>query len=297
VTKHSRHFELFLLLAVSAVVWRRPLATDVRLALSVDAHNYILLIVPISIAMIYVGRTDSSAAPQTGRSWGIILLGIALVFRLLAAWNIWRLSPSDNLSFSIGALVLFWMGSAIICFGPGIFKANLFPLCFLFLIIPLPDHALLWVTEFLQQTSAWAAALLFRMVGVPVTRDGIMLSIPGLDIEVATECSSIRSSTMLIVVTLILAHLFLRTWSRKTLLVLTAIPLSFLKNAVRIFTIAELGTRVNPDFLDGRLHHEGGIIFFGLAVLATVVLLLALRRSETQTTLESSPALVSTLRR
>jgi len=280
VTKYSRHFELILLLVASAVVWWRPLTTDVRLALSVDAHNYILLIIPISVALIYLGRRDSFGTSQAGQNWGIILLAIALIIRLLAAWNVWHLSGSDNLSFSIGALVLFWIGSAILCFGLGTFKTNLFPFCFLLLIIPLPDSALLWVTALLERQSAWAAAILFRGAGVPVSHDEIFLYIPGLNIEVARECSSIRSSTMLIVVTLVLAHLFLRTWSRKTLRVLAAIPLTSLKNAVRIFTIAELGTRVDRGFLNEKFHHDGGFVFLGLAVLTGILLLWILRRSE-----------------
>jgi len=111
-------------------------------------------------------------------------------------------------------------------------------------------------------------------------RDGVVLSIPGLTIEVAQECSSIRSSTMLILVTLIVAHLFLRSRWRQAVLVLAALPISILKNGIRIVTIAELGTRVNPSFLHGNLHHYGGVIFLGLAVLVIVVLLLLLRRSE-----------------
>ncbi|HXZ32575.1 MAG TPA: archaeosortase/exosortase family protein [Terriglobales bacterium] len=87
---------------------------------------------------------------------------------------------------------------------------------------------------------------MFRAVGVPVTPDGIMLSIPNLNIEVARECSSIRSNLMLVVTTMVLAHLFLRSWWRKALLVVAAIPLSVAKNGLRIFTIAELATRVDP---------------------------------------------------
>jgi exosortase/archaeosortase family protein len=97
-----------------------------------------------------------------------------------------------------------------------------------------------------------------------------MLSIPGLDIEVARECSSIRSSLMLVVTTMILAHLFLRSWWRKALLVGAAIPLSVAKNGLRIVTIAELGTRIDPGFLSGKLHHNGGILFFGLSVSSSL---------------------------
>jgi exosortase/archaeosortase family protein len=64
------------------------------------------------------------------------------------------------------------------------------------------------------------------------------------------------------------------------LVVLVAIPLSIAKNGVRIFTIAMLGTRVDPGFLHGNLHHHGGIVFFLLALSALVLLLWILTKSE-----------------
>ena len=126
------------------------------------------------------------------------------------------------------------------------FGVFLFPLCFLFWMVPLPEFLLNVVVHFLQHESAFASRILFRAIGVPVNQDGIMLSIPNLDIEVATERSSIRSSMILIVITMVLAHLFLRSWWRKALLIVAAIPLPVAKNGLRIVTIAELGTRVNP---------------------------------------------------
>jgi exosortase/archaeosortase family protein len=86
---------------------------------------------------------------------------------------------------------------------------------------------------------------------------------------------------------LVMANLFLRSNWRKALLVLACIPLSVLKNAIRILVIAELGTRVNPSFLHGNLHRQGGIIFLGLAVLILLVLLWILRKSEMHTAWEN----------
>jgi exosortase len=151
----------------------------------------------------------------------------------------------------------------------------------------MPEHALAWVTTFLQQQSAATAALLFHLIGVSVARESVILSIPGLNIEVAQECSSIRSSTVLVVMALVMANLFLRSNWRRALLVLACIPLSVLKNAIRILVIAELGTRVNPSFLHGNLHRQGGIIFLGLAVLILLVLLWILRKSEMHTAWEN----------
>jgi len=168
----------------------------------------------------------------------------------------------------------------LVCFGTKVFFRLLFPLGFLALMVPFPGGLVTRIIAFLRQGSAWMTVLLFQMMHVPVTRDGVLLSIPGLDLEIAQECSSIRSSMVLLLITLVLAHLFLHAWWRKLLLVLAVIPLSVLKNAIRIFTIAELGTRVDPGFLDGRLHHNGGVVFLSLALLLVISLLWFLRRGD-----------------
>ncbi len=191
-----------------------------------------------------------------------------------------HISQGGQLSLSMFALVIWWIGSVILCFGFEAFRSFLYPLCFLFWMVPIPPFALDKIVLFLQHQSAFAARILFLAAGVPVTQNGIVLSIPNLDIEIATECSSIRSSLLLIVIAMVLVHLFLRSWWRKALVVAVAIPLSVAKNGLRIFTIAELGTRIDPGFLNGKLHHNGGILFLGIALLVLGALLWALRRSE-----------------
>jgi exosortase len=111
-------------------------------------------------------------------------------------------------------------------------------------------------------------------------QSGITVSIPGLTLEVAQECSSIRSSMMLLVTSLLLAQVVLRSTWRKLLVVALAIPLAVAKNGFRIFVIAMLGTRIDPSFLTGRLHREGGILFFLLSLALVFFALWGLRRGE-----------------
>jgi len=283
---NTKHAAFLISVALSLGIWWHPLTATWQLATSNDGYTYILLIVPLSLSLTYLERKNIGPVLGGNRSIGIMLLGIALLLRISIAWNPWQLTASEGLSASIFSLVLWWIGVVIACFGIEIFRSHLFPLCFLFLFVPLPERALHWTTVFLQRQSAWAASALFQLIGVPVNRDGIVLSIPGLTIQVEQECSSIRSSTMLVIVTLLLAYLFLKTPWRRIVLVLATIPVSIIKNAIRIFTITELGTRVNPSFLHGSLHRHGGIVFLSLAVLVIVWLLWPLRRGE----IEPAPA-------
>jgi exosortase len=113
-------------------------------------------------------------------------------------------------------------------------------------------------------------------------QDGLQLSIPGLTLEIAKECSSIRSSLMLLVTTMVLAQLFLKSPLRKALIVAIALPLSVAKNGLRIFVVAMLGTRVDPTYLTGKFHHQGGIVFFAISLLVVFLLLWGLERGESR---------------
>jgi len=280
----QRNILIFLILIASSLAfWSKPLISTMELASSNDAYTYILTIIPLSLALIYLRKEEMRGAGVSLAWLGWIIVVAALVLRSLGTW-MGQDSTLNHLSITMLELVFFWVGSTIACFGFGTFRGLLFPLCFLLLVVPPPASAINWITENLQQQSAVAATWLFHLAQVPVTRDGVILSIPKLDIEVARECSSIRSSTILIVITLVFAELFLRSPWRKVLLVAVAIPLSVAKNAVRIVTIAELATRVDPGYLHGRLHHNGGIVFLSLAVAFIVFLLWLLKRTEPRET-------------
>ena len=244
MTKRTQILAFVFLCAVSIVFWWHSLVITLELALANDAYTHILLIFPLSAALIYLdSKETNSKAPdsdakvrsQPNPRIGAALLALALVTGGYARWGMGATPDDLPLSLAMFALVTWWIASVLLCFGARTFHSFLFPLCFLFLMVPLPDFALSRIIEFLQQQSALAARIMFRAAAVPVTQDGIMLSIPNLDIEVALECSSIRSSLMLVVTTMVFAHLFLRSGWRKVLLVAPAIPLSVAKNGLRIF--------------------------------------------------------------
>jgi exosortase len=280
MTTRNQFLAFAILCVVSIVFWWRPLVLTLNLALANDAYTHILLVLPLSLALIYLDRKIPRMGAQDYSPVALAVLFAAVLIACVARWSLAELLSNSALSINMVALVVWWIGSVVLCFGAETFRTFLFPLWFLFWIVPAPEWLLDPAVRFLQYQSAFGSRLLFHAVGVPATQDGVMLSIPNLDIEVATECSSIRSSMMLILITMVLGQLFLRSPWRKTLLIAAAVPLSVAKNALRIVTIAALGTRVDPGYLHGNLHRQGGIIFLGIAVAAEVLLLWILRRPE-----------------
>ncbi len=191
-----------------------------------------------------------------------------------------RLAGGCSTSHRNAGFGRFLIAAFVTCFGTNAARRLLFPLSFLFLLIPIPSFLLLKIVQSLQHGSAIAASLLFSAAGVPVSRTGVLVSIPGLTVEVARECSSIRSSLMLLVTTMVLTHVLLRTTWKQMLVVLLVVPLSVAKNGIRIFTLGILATRVDPSYLRGHLHHDGGIIFLMLALAIIGIVIWLLRRHE-----------------
>jgi exosortase len=281
MTKLARHQAgLALLWAATLLIGWRPLVDTFALALRDDEFTYILLILPVSAALIFLEWRSLRTMLAFGVRTGSVFLAIAVLIACSAL--VWSASlPSDaQLSIRMFALVLSWIGAFVLCFGSRASRSVLFPLLFLFGLVPLPQLVLNEVVALLQQGSAWTAYVFFAAFGVPVARDGVLLTIPGLTLQVAQECSSIRSSSMLLVTTMVLAQLILRSPWRKALVIGCAVPLSIAKNGLRIFSIGMLGTRVDPVYITGRFHHQGGIIFFAIALIVIFALLWILRRGE-----------------
>jgi exosortase/archaeosortase family protein len=63
-----------------------------------------------------------------------------------------------------------------------------------------------------------------------------------------------------------MGHLFLSSWRRKFVLSLWVLPITIVKNAIRIVTLTLLGVYVDPRILESTLHSRGGIPFFVMAL-------------------------------
>src|SRR3984893_18301440 len=205
IFKLSPPFSFSILAGISLLIWWHPLTSSFRLAFHDDQYTHILLILPLTVAMIYLDWESSDSSPESAASVGIVLLVAAAVASLVARFEMLPLRLDEQLSLNMLALVLWWIGAFLISFGARAFQRALFPLCFLLWIVPIPEFVLNPIVGLLQQGSVAAARVLFAAVGVPTAQDGTQITIPGLTIEVARECSSIRSSLILVVTTMVLA--------------------------------------------------------------------------------------------
>ena len=90
-------------------------------------------------------------------------------------------------------------------------RAAAFPLAYLIFMVPMPDAMADALETASKYASAEVANLLFHLSGTPFLRAGLIFQLPNITIEVAQECSGIRSSWVLFMTSILAANLFLKT--------------------------------------------------------------------------------------
>ena len=267
---------------LSSLFFARPLMQFVRLSLSNDDISYVILIPFSSASILFIERRKVFFELSTDKALGgcILIFGVltAVASRLMGS-----VSAADlQLSGYILSLVLFWLAGFALFFGRATFKAAHFSLGFLFLMVPPPSILLDRVVYLLQAGSTWITAALFDLFHVPALREGFVFHLARVDIEVAKECSGIRSSMALLILALLATHFTLRSFWKKALFLACGLFMMILKNGIRIATLTLLAMNVDPGFLYGRLHHRGGVVFFLIGLVLLLPVLLFLQRSETK---------------
>ena len=276
-----RHFAFASLLAISVIVFWTPLRTIAALSWSDDRYSHLLLIPIISGFLLYFERARIFSLPTDRRGAALsLLLGAGAVYALSA---LTALGAGNRLAVMILSAVLAWAGAFALCYGTRVLCAAAFPLGFLAFMIPLPGSVLNWIIHALQSASADTSAILFRAIGMPSFRDGFRFQLPGVEIEIASECSGIRSTFALVLVSVLAGYILLRSPYGRIFLALAAIPIGIFKNAVRIVSLSYLGVYVDRSYLDGKLHHQyGGLVFSSLSLLLVIPLILLLRRLDSK---------------
>jgi exosortase len=265
---------------VSAIAFWRTIGAWFDYSLHNQSGSHIVLIPLVSAVLIFRERQRifSSVRPSMIAGLAVILFGIALYWTAGGGLVSWQ--GGELLSAAALGILLIWVGGFLSIYGLAAARAAAFPLLFLALMIPLPDRFLNWTVELLQRGSTEVSYLLFNLVGVPVLKQGFVITVPGISIEVAAECSGIRSSLALLITCLLAAHLYLRTPWKIIVFILLVLPLSIIKNGIRIVTLTLLSLYVDPRFLTGSLHRDGGFVFFLLALLLLFPIFVWFERSE-----------------
>jgi len=278
------------LVLLGAAVYFFPIGALAKLVFENETYSHITLIPLVSLFLLVIQRKSIFAGagrrPAAGFAvcaGGLVLYGLATVLREHLGRTAFRNQdvPNDYLTLCMAGAVAWVIGSFIAVYGMHAFKKARFALLFLVFTIPIPMFLLEGIVTALQLASAEASDIVFRLTGAPYHRSGLVFEFPNVAVLVAEQCSGIRSSLSLFILSIITGYLFLRTFSRRVILALAIFPITVVKNAFRIVTITLLANYVDMRFITNHwIHSSGGIPFFAVAMGMFIPLVWALRRTE-----------------
>jgi len=269
------------LLLVLGLLFRDALFALFALGREENLYSHLFLIPAICAYLVFLNRDQIPSPFATSPGSAVIFAALgaaALLGQVLFVLPLSGLPPEDSLCLPIVAFVFFSLAIGSLCFGSGTLRKFSLPAAALFFMVPFPTLVVHPASVFLQYASAEMFHWLLLVSGTPVFRDGLSFHLSGLDLEVALECSGIRSTVVLMVTSVFAGYMFLdRSW-KIGLLVVLSIPLGVLRNGIRIFSIALLTIHVDDGVIKGPLHSRGGPVFFGLSLVFLFLLIFILRR-------------------
>lgn len=267
---------------VLSLVFLFPLIGLVRHALKEELHSHILLIPLVSLYLAGI-QADSLPRKRWSSPLGAVLFALAAVAvyfgpRLAGIGGGW--SHNDQLAQSTACYVLLLVAGGFSILGMPWMRLLAFSFAFLIFMVPLPDLLIEGLEALLMRLSADLAGVLFYLTGTPIHRAGQVIELPGMVLEVARECSGIRSTLVLFITSLLASYLFLESSLHRGLLVAMVIPLGILRNALRVLVIGLLCDHYGPEMIDSWIHHRGGPLFFAASLVPLFLVAALCRRRE-----------------
>jgi exosortase len=230
------------------------------------SHGFFVPLFAVYIVWQERERLDRIARKPSWAGLAIVALGLCtLIVGVLGA----------ELFLSRVSLIILLAGLVVLFMGWEYQRALLFPWLLLLLMIPIPAILFNQVTFPLQLLASKLASGALAALGVPVLREGNVIQLPAMPLEVAEACSGIRSLLSLTTLAIIYGYLLENRNIIRVLLAVASIPIAVAANALRIVGTGLLVQYWDPDKAEGFFHAFSGWLIFVVSLL----LLFALHRA------------------
>lgn len=254
--------------AAIAVVFAPTALALARTWSSVEYYSHGPL-VAIASAMLVFGVARNTRAPARTDWRGGVLIAAALVLLAIG-------SALGSTAWQGVALVAALGGAVLALRGPAWLRALAFPIGFLLFAVPIPPDRLQPVVVQLLLFVSKAATQLLQTAGVPVLREGNVMTLPGGgSLFVAEACSGLTSLVTLVPIAALIAYLAPLRSGAKWLLVALAVPVAMGANLLRVIALTLGALRFGVDRATGEPVH--GLVGMAVYLVASIALLFLAR--------------------
>jgi exosortase len=254
-----------LIAALVAAAYFRVLTKLVIDWWQIEDFSYGFLVPPFAAYVLWRKRARLLAI-EISPSWsGVVLIGFGLLVLLLGVYG-------SELFLGRLSLVMVLAGLALGFGGGKLLGEMRFALLVLLLAIPIPAILYTDITFPLQILASKLASGLLPLFGVPVLREGNVIQLPAMSLEVAEACSGIRSLMSLLTLSVFYGYFLERPVWRRVALALASLPIAIAANAVRLLGTGLSVQYWDPDKAMGFFHEFSGWVMFlvSLACLLAV---------------------------
>jgi exosortase len=209
--------------------------------------------------LIWERRQEWMTNPVRPEFIGILLILGAMALLLVGTLGAELFLSRVSFVLLLGGLTLYFAGWPVS-------KTLFAPWLVLFLMIPLPVIVFNQIAFPLQTLASHLASSILTIMHVPVVREGNVISLPSITLNVVEACSGIRSLMSLATLALMYGLVAERRNWMRIMLVLFAIPAAVGANALRIVGAALLGQYAGPQYANGFFHAFSGWLVFVLTM-------------------------------
>jgi exosortase D (VPLPA-CTERM-specific) len=227
-------------------------------------YSHGLFVPLISLLLVWQARHRIAATGHRTSWWGLALVSLGLLLCVIGEFATLYILQHLSLWVVIVGLVI-----ALIGFHGA--RTIAFPLAYLLSSIPLPMFFYAGLSSRLQLWSSALGVGWLQLVGVTAFREGNVIDLGPVQLQVVEACSGIRYLLPLTSLALLCAYLFKDRMWKRVLLVISSIPISILINGFRIGMIGVLVEWYGEGAAEGFSHlFEGWVLFMaslGLLIL------------------------------
>ena len=225
---------------------------------AVDDYSHGFLVVPLALYFAWERRADLHRAAIRPSWWGLLPLTLGSLALMIGRLGV-------ELTAMRVSFVLTLIGIQLLLLGREVFRILMFPLLFLFFMVPLPQSLVNVVAFPLQLIAADFAVETLHVLHIPALREGNIIHLAGTQLFVAEACAGLRSLMALGTLAVVFAYFFRKNPIERAIIVASAIPIAICVNAFRVALTGVLSHRMGADAAQGLIHQTEGFVTFGLA--------------------------------
>lgn len=221
-------------------------------------YSHGFLIPFISVYIIWTNREKITTIRTKPDNLGLLVLCTGLSLYILGVTG----AEFFTMRFSMIPIIL---GIVYYLCGREMVKSILVPVGFLVFMIPIPEIVYNVIAFPLKLLAANIATNIIQIINIPVVRDGNVIHLKDLTLEVADACSGIRSLMSMIALGVAYSYIFQKGVLKRVILVLTIVPITIITNVARVTGTGILSHYVGPAAASGFFHEFAGIAVFLVA--------------------------------